>query len=81
MVLQFAMWGNSVALRIPKAFAEEIRADAGSSANVTVEGGKLIVAPVECPVYDLAELVSRITDENRHGEISGHVAVGAEFAD
>jgi antitoxin MazE len=80
MVVQFSKWGNSVALRIPNAFAKEIRAGVGTSADVTVQDGKLIVAPVEIPVYDLAELVSRITDENRHGEISGHYAVGNEFA-
>lgn len=80
MVLQFAMWGNSVALRIPTAFAKEINVKAGVSADVTVQDGKLVIAPVEHPVYDLAELVSRITDENRHGEIQGTNAVGNEFA-
>ena len=80
MVMQFAKWGNSVALRIPRAFAKEIHASAGGSVDVTVQDGKLIVTPVAVPVYDLAELVSRITDENRHGEISGSFAVDEEFA-
>ncbi len=80
MVVQFAKWGNSVALRIPNAYAKEIHATPGADVDVSVADGKLIVAPVESPVYDLAELVARITDENRHGEISGSVAVGREFA-
>jgi antitoxin MazE len=80
MVVQFARWGNSIALRIPTAYARDIGAGVGVSAEVSVEGGKLVVAPVEVPTYDLAELVAGITDENRHGEISGHYAVGEEFA-
>ena len=80
MVVQFAKWGNSVALRIPNAYAKEIHATPGADVDVSVADGKLIVAPVESPVYDLAELVAQISDENRHGEVKGFIAVGAEFA-
>lgn len=80
MVVQFAKWGNSVALRIPTAYARDIGATVGVSAELSVENGRLVVAPVELPAYDLAELVAGITDENRHGEIGGHYAIGEEFA-
>ena len=80
MVVRFAKWGNSLALRIPAAFAKEIGAAENSAANLTVQDGKLIVSMVEeVPTFDLAALVARIDDANRHEEVrSGH-AVGAEF--
>jgi antitoxin MazE len=80
MVVQFAKWGNSVALRIPNAFARDIGAIEGKTADITVQNGKLVVTPVDGPVYDLSVLVAGITEENRHGEVEGHNAVGEEFA-
>jgi antitoxin MazE len=79
MVVQFAKWGNSIALRIPTAYAKDIGAAEGRCAEISVQDGKLIVAPVECPVYDISELVAGITDENLHGETSTASAVGNEF--
>jgi antitoxin MazE len=80
MVITYAKWGNSLAIRIPAAFAKDIGATEGAAAEMSVKGGCLVIAPVAVPTYELAELVSRITDENRHGEVGGHVAVGEEFA-
>ena len=78
MVVQFAMWGNSVALRIPNAFAKEIRAIPGRAADVTVKDGKLVVTPLEEPVYTLEELLMGVTQENLHGEVETVAAVGNE---
>lgn len=80
MLVQFARWGNSIALRIPHAFAREIHAAEGTAADLTIQDGKLVVAPLELPAYDLADLVAGITDENRHGETATVAAVGNEFA-
>jgi len=81
MRVQFAMWGNSLALRIPNAFAREISAAPGRSAEVTVHKGKLIVETIdEAPSYNLDELLAAMTPENLHGEISTGRAVGNEFA-
>ena len=43
MKIEFLKWGNSQALRIPKAFAQEIGASVGKAANMEVRGGKLVV--------------------------------------
>lgn len=75
----FSKWGNSLAVRIPNAFAQDLGVTAGRAAEVTVEQGRLVVIPVAMPVYDLDQLVAGITDENRHGEIQGTVAVGNEI--
>ncbi len=80
MRTQFAMWGNSLALRIPHAYAREIEAFAGRSAEVTVRQGKLVIEPVDdMPVYDLDELLQGMTPEHLHGEVSTGQALGNEF--
>ena len=81
MLMQFAKWGNSLALRIPAAYAKEIGAYENGKAEVTVENGKLVVKPVDDALeFDLDELVAQITDENRHDEIATGSAVGDEFS-
>lgn len=80
MLVQLTKWGNSLALRIPAAYAKEIGATANSKAELSVEKGRLVVKPLnEGPAYDLEELVSQITDQNRHEEIDTGPAVGREF--
>jgi antitoxin MazE len=79
MVVQFAMWGNSVALRIPNAYAKEVSAYAGREAEITVKDGNLVVTPIKAPVYTLDELLAGMTEENLHGEVRPASAVGNEF--
>ena len=80
MIVQFAKWGNSVALRIPNAFAREINAMEGTTADLSIENGKLVIAPIgDLPAYDLADLLSGMTNENLHGESDTGFAVGNEF--
>ncbi|MDA9476898.1 hypothetical protein XI03_20895 [Bradyrhizobium sp. CCBAU 65884] len=79
MVVQFAMWGNSVALRIPSAYAKEICAFAGREAEITVQNGNLVVAPRKAPVYTLDALLAGMTPENLHEEYNTTAAVGEEF--
>ena len=62
-------WGNSLALRIPRPFAEEVRLKENSAVDVSVRSGKLVVVPVPEPELTLDELVHMITPENRHDEI------------
>ncbi|MGE5580400.1 MAG: AbrB/MazE/SpoVT family DNA-binding domain-containing protein [Bacillota bacterium] len=60
-------WGNSLAVRIPSAFAFEMNIKAGTTVNVSVEGDSLVVRR-SAPDYTLSELLSRITKDNTHGE-------------
>ena len=43
MQTKFVKWGNSLALRIPSAFAKEIGAVKGTPADMTVKDGTLII--------------------------------------
>lgn len=80
MIAAVAKWGNSLALRIPAAFAREIAIREGASVDISVEDGVLLVRPVdETHVYDFDDLLGKITEENRHGEIATGRSVGNEF--
>ena len=80
MKVAFQKWGNSLALRVPKAFADEIGASDGKAADMTVSNGKLVIeiARRRKRRYTLDELVAGITPDNRHGEIDWGPAVGNE---
>ena len=70
-------WGNSLAVRIPRPFAEEIDLRENSPVDLTIRSGKLIIVPAE-PEITLESLVEQITDENRHDEIGTGRSVGNE---
>jgi antitoxin MazE len=75
MKVEFLKWGNSLALRVPKAFAQEIGASVGKAANMEVRDGKLVV---EVRRYTLEQLVAGIRPENRHHELEWGPPVGDE---
>lgn len=78
MKTQLAKWGNSLALRIPAAFAEEIRVGEGTEVDVAVLRGRLVITPA-ARAYSLEELVDGITAENRHDETDWRGPVGREI--
>lgn len=78
MVTQIKMWGNSLALRIPKAVADEAGLGTGSLVEISLEDGKLVIAPATRPKPTLDELLAQITPDNLHGEIQTGPAVGNE---
>lgn len=71
-------WGNSLALRIPKAFAEEAGLENDSSVEIRVVDGRIVIETVEKSKYKLEDLLSQVTEDNLHGEIDTGDAVGNE---
>ncbi len=78
MNAHFSKWGNSVALRIPAAFAKELDVSEGKAAEIQVRDGSLVVTPVSGPVYTLDELLDGMTPENMYAEIDTGKPVGNE---
>ncbi len=78
MQTRIQKWGNSLALRIPKAFAGEVGIDQDTVVDLTLVDGKLVVAPIAGPAITLAHLLAGITDENRHHEVTTGLPVGNE---
>lgn len=79
MNTRFAKWGNSLALRIPASFAQQIAVNEGVAADISVENGCLIVRPIHSRNYDLDELLNGIDEMNLHGETETGSARGNEF--
>lgn len=71
-------WGNSLAVRIPRPFAEESNLREDSPVDVSLRNGKLVVVPLVEPAPSLDELVKQITRRNRHRETQIGGPVGNE---
>ena len=56
-------WGNSLALRLPKAFVDRLHLKEGGTVDLDVDDGRLLITPTK-PSYDLKELLSGISEEN-----------------
>ena len=74
---QIVGWGNSQALRIPRAILDELQIREGDEVELTVENGRLTVRPLK-PKLTLELLVAGITPENCHGEIGWGKPIGKE---
>ena len=72
-------WGNSLALRIPKSFAEEVGLQKETSVEVSLADGKLIVTPVAKPKLTLKMLLAKVTKDNLHHEVDTGPATGNEI--
>jgi Antidote-toxin recognition MazE, bacterial antitoxin len=49
MIIEFCKWGNSLAVRIPKALADAVKASDGKRAEIKVENGALVLHPIVKP--------------------------------
>jgi len=78
MMATIQKWGNSLALRIPKVLAQDVRVEEGVEVDLTVENGRLVIAPKPRGVGDLDSLLEQVTPENLHGEIDSGPPVGRE---
>ena len=78
MQIKVQQWGNSLALRIPKTYAADIKLHKGSVIDITEAEGKLVIKPIEEPESALKHLLAGITKENIHHEIETVAPVGNE---
>ena len=72
-------WGNSLALRIPKSFAEDAGLKKETAIEVTLADGKLIIEPIAEPKPTLKKLLSKITKDNLHSEVDTGPVIGNEI--
>jgi antitoxin MazE len=68
MVTTVQRWRNSLAIRIPKTFAAQANLDEGSRVEVSIEGGRIIVAPARMQ-WQLNDLVKKISRANLHPQV------------
>jgi antitoxin MazE len=72
-------WGNSLAIRIPRHLAHESRVKRGSTIELKVANGTLVVTPVSDRRYSLPSLLKKISKRNQHREINFGKPVGREI--
>ena len=78
MKARIQKWGNSLALRIPKSFANEVGLQKETPVEVSLADGKLVVTPVTQPKLTLKQLLANVTRENLHHEVDTGSSVGNE---
>jgi antitoxin MazE len=80
MVTRIQKWGNSQGLRLAKHVLEEAQISVGDEVHVSTKDGVIVVSPVRRVrrKYDLRELISRIPNDYRPGEIDWGKPAGKE---
>ena len=69
MKTKIQKWGNSLALRIPRALAADANVRVGSTVELTLDEGRLVVEPESEPRYELGGLLAGVRRSNIHGEV------------
>ena len=70
MDIQIAKWGNSLGIRIPKAFAEAIGLEEGGIAKLMLEGNRLVLETGD-DVYHAFERLGKSSGESIHDLLKG----------
>ena len=71
-------WGNSLAVRIPKAYADDSGIEENSPIEVSLSDGDLVLSPARTRSFSLRRLLAAVTEENLHHEVETGPAVGNE---
>ncbi len=80
MRIKIQKWGNSLAIRIPKAFAKETNIENGSFVDLRIENQHMVIDPIENrQQYDLNSMLQNINESNIHAEIDFGEPVGQEI--
>ena len=69
MRLRVQKWGNSLALRIPAAFARETGIGSGAEVDLTLDEGRLVITPSPDGPVSLTALLDGVTEDNRHDPV------------
>lgn len=77
MQTHVSKWGNSLGLRLPKSFAEELGGQ-GALVEIHLKAGKLIIEPSVKRRYKLENLLSQVTPDNLHDAVDDGPSVGNE---
>lgn len=76
--LDIKQWGNNLGVRLPAAVAKAAHLHADQRVRVSVERGRVVIAPVGALALTLEQRLARF-DPARHGaEVMASAPVGAE---
>lgn len=69
MISKIQKWGNSLALRIPKSYAEDLKFEEGTDIKIKIIKNKLVVTRKKKKNLEIHSLLSGITEKNLHKEV------------
>jgi antitoxin MazE len=69
-------WGNSLGIRIPKSLAEKLNLKEGTPIEMDFKDNEIVIRRKR---YDLEMLLSQITPDNMHDEVSTGEPAGKEI--
>ncbi|CDG88766.1 AbrB/MazE/SpoVT family DNA-binding domain-containing protein [Xenorhabdus bovienii] len=74
-------WGNSPSVRLPVSIMKAASLNVDDTVEITVEDGRIVIVPVpvRAKEYTLDALLSGVTNENIHEEISFGKPTGKEL--
>ena len=78
MRAQIQKWGNSLALRIPKAFVHETNLCQGAAVDIGIKESCIIVKPLVQRKFSLKKLLAGVNKSNVHKEEDFGVKQGLE---
>jgi antitoxin MazE len=78
MKTRIQKWGNSLAVRIPKSYAEDLGLADNSPAEMSLEEGGVVIRPDKERSWDLDSLLTAMTDENVHPAWDSEEGLSAE---
>jgi antitoxin MazE len=61
-------WGNSLGVRIPKSFADEIGIGPNASVQMMIEEGTIVIVPEREASWTLEGLLAHVTEDNKPSE-------------
>lgn len=70
-------WGNSLGIRIPKVFADELNLENGSEVELFNDSEKIVIQPQRKP--SLEDLLAAISEGNLHAEVNSEGPSGKEI--
>lgn len=71
MTAKLQKWGNSLGVRIPKSYVRQLNVSDGSEIEITLINDAIVIKPVtKKPTLD--ELLSNVTEDNKHTEMECH---------
>jgi len=79
MQTRIQKWGNSLAIRIPSAFAQTAHLKDSTVVEVSLINGRIVISLARLPKPKLKSLLSKITIKNLHSEIETGAPMGKEL--
>ena len=78
MQTKIQKWGNSLAVRIPKPFVQEIHMGDGTLVDLSMVDGKMVITPSQGMKLSLQSLLKNVKKKNIHSETDFGSPVGKE---